>query len=90
MDLSFPLNHNVLVEMEGFSFFSDVEYEKLPAFCGHCRKYGHDVHDCKMLRIHQSNSNLKNQENMGHKLGVNPPEPVAISEEKCMKLVTRK
>ncbi|XP_058776777.1 uncharacterized protein LOC131651127 [Vicia villosa] len=56
MDLSLPLNQNVLVEREGFAFFSDIEYEKLPAFCNHCRKAGHLVQDCKVLRPQNRNS----------------------------------
>ncbi|XP_058741656.1 uncharacterized protein LOC131614044 [Vicia villosa] len=61
MDLSMPLNHNVLVEREGFTFFSDIEYESLPTFCGHCRKTGHVVQECKMLGLHQASGIPKNQ-----------------------------
>ncbi|XP_058755572.1 uncharacterized protein LOC131628769 [Vicia villosa] len=49
MDLSQPLNHNVLVEREGFAFFTDISYENLPEFCFHCRKTGHNSIDCKLL-----------------------------------------
>ncbi|XP_058746831.1 uncharacterized protein LOC131619788 [Vicia villosa] len=52
MDLTKPLNHNVLVERTGFAFFADIEYENLPHFCEHCRKIGHAMHDCKMLQKH--------------------------------------
>ncbi|XP_058746266.1 uncharacterized protein LOC131619153 [Vicia villosa] len=55
MDLTQPLHHNVLVEREGFAFFSDIEYENIPALCSHCKKTGHEVQDCKFLR--KSNSN---------------------------------
>lgn len=60
MGLFLPLNHNILVEREGFSFFSNIEYENLLVFCRHCRKTGHVVQDCKMLILHHSNGNLKN------------------------------
>ncbi|XP_058776586.1 uncharacterized protein LOC131650900 [Vicia villosa] len=50
MDLTKPLNHNVLVERAGFAFFADIEYENIPQFCEHCRKLGHAVQDCKLLQ----------------------------------------
>ncbi|XP_058741658.1 uncharacterized protein LOC131614046 [Vicia villosa] len=43
MDLSQPLNYNVLVEREGFAFFADIEYENISVFCSHCKKTGHEV-----------------------------------------------
>ncbi|XP_058742479.1 uncharacterized protein LOC131614970 [Vicia villosa] len=64
MDLSSPLNHNVLVEREGFAFFADIEYENLPEFCSHCKKQGHSVHDCKLLRKQDINSSSKSQETL--------------------------
>lgn len=38
MDLSQPINHNLLVEREGFAFFTDIKYKNLPYFCPHCKK----------------------------------------------------
>lgn len=50
MDLTQPINYNVLVERECFAFFSDIEYENLPDFCSHCKKTSHDVQHCKLLK----------------------------------------
>lgn len=50
MDLTQPINYNVLVEREGFSFFSEIEYENLPDFCFHCKKIRHDVQHYKLLK----------------------------------------
>ncbi|KAI5435411.1 hypothetical protein KIW84_022008 [Lathyrus oleraceus] len=44
------INYNVLVECEGFAFFSDIEYGNLLEFCTHCKRTGHDVQTCKFLR----------------------------------------
>ncbi|XP_058767195.1 uncharacterized protein LOC131640837 [Vicia villosa] len=62
MDLTRTLNHNVLVEREGFAFFSDIEYENLPEFCTHCRKSGHVVQNCKLLRPPMNSHAPKPQE----------------------------
>lgn len=48
-DLTQPLNFNVLVEREGFTFFVDKEYKKISKFCAHCRKVGHGVRKYKSL-----------------------------------------
>lgn len=50
MDLAQPINHNVLVEHEGFSFLSDIKYENLQDFWTHCRKIGHNVQACKLRK----------------------------------------
>ncbi|XP_058746952.1 uncharacterized protein LOC131619931 [Vicia villosa] len=80
MDLSSPLNHNVLVEREGFAFFADIEYENLPEFCSHCKKQGHSVHDCKLLRKHDNNSTSKTHDPLP-KLVSKPSTVVAHSDE---------
>ncbi|XP_058783904.1 uncharacterized protein LOC131658651 [Vicia villosa] len=54
MDLTKPLNHNVLVERSGFAFFADIEYENLPPFCDNCKRLGHVKQDCKLLQNHQA------------------------------------
>ncbi|XP_058768636.1 uncharacterized protein LOC131642405 [Vicia villosa] len=52
MDLTKPLNHNVLVERKSFAFFADIEYENLPPFCDNCKRLGHVRQDCKLLQKH--------------------------------------
>lgn len=63
------------------SHSSDIEYENLLAYCGHHRKIRHVVQDCKILKIHHSNGNLKNQEPRSQKVGIIPPEIVVNNEE---------
>ena len=37
----------ILVEKEGFAFFVDVIYERLPLFCSSCKIVGHSSELCK-------------------------------------------
>ncbi|XP_058762536.1 uncharacterized protein LOC131635916 [Vicia villosa] len=90
MDLSLPLNHNVLVEREGFAFFSDIEYENLPALCSHCRKTGHIVQECKMLGLNFSSGIQKNLETKNQKPGTIPPETVANDGEQWVEVGKKK
>lgn len=53
MDLVEPLNYNVLVEKEGFTFLAYIEYENIPELCSHCRKLGHSVKNCKLFNKSQ-------------------------------------
>lgn len=55
MDLTHPIHYNVFVEREGFSFFLNIEYENIPALYTHCKKTGHEMQDCKILRRTNSN-----------------------------------
>lgn len=50
MDLSAKLPHNDLVEMQGYAFFVDIEYENLSHFCSHCKMIGHSLQTCKNLK----------------------------------------
>lgn len=50
MDLTLPINYNVLVEQEGFAFFADIEYENILVLCSHCKKTGHEVQECIFLK----------------------------------------
>ncbi|XP_058783669.1 uncharacterized protein LOC131658389 [Vicia villosa] len=47
MDLTKELRYKVLVERQGFAFFVELEYEKLPEFCNHCICIGHNTSKCK-------------------------------------------
>ncbi|XP_058761319.1 uncharacterized protein LOC131634703 [Vicia villosa] len=73
-------NHsNVLVEREGFAFFSDIEYENIPVLCSHCKKIGHEVQDCKFLKKITANTNPKGQTTYVPKVtNVIPSAPVII------------
>ncbi|CAI8584698.1 unnamed protein product [Vicia faba] len=41
------LTYQILMERAGFGFFAEVEYEKLPTFCSHCKVIGHTFETCR-------------------------------------------
>ena len=43
----------ILVEREGFAFFVDVIYERLPLFCSSCKIVGHSSELCKRRSKHE-------------------------------------
>jgi len=56
VDMSGKLFNSVIVEREGFAFPVEVQYERQPSFCSHCRFLGHTIQQCKKLGA-QSASN---------------------------------
>ncbi|XP_058725921.1 uncharacterized protein LOC131597230 [Vicia villosa] len=49
LDLTKECIDKILVERVGFSFFVDIEYEKVPEFCSYCLCIGHNVSTCKRM-----------------------------------------
>lgn len=47
VDLTIELREKILVEREGYAFFVEIEYERLPYFCSSCQTIGHDVSNCR-------------------------------------------
>lgn len=47
IDLTRDLRDKILVEREGYAFFVDIEYERLPQFFSHCHSIGHSLSNCK-------------------------------------------
>ncbi|XP_058783566.1 uncharacterized protein LOC131658271 [Vicia villosa] len=85
MDLTKPLNYNVLVERTGFAFFADIEYENIPQLCDHCRKLGHTRQECKLLQKQSAPPTLKTKTTYIQKPIAKPTETVAdtnINSEK--------
>jgi len=41
----------MLVEREGYDFLVEVQYERLPLFCSHCKILGHNIQQCKKLGV---------------------------------------
>lgn len=50
MNLSVKLRHNVLVEIQGYAFLVDIEYENLPQSCSQSKMTRHFLHSCKNLK----------------------------------------
>jgi hypothetical protein len=49
MDMSKHIFNEVTVERTGYSFAVEITYERLPAFCTHCRNIGHNISSCRWL-----------------------------------------
>lgn len=49
VDLSKKLFNSVLVEREGNAFPMEVQYERQPLFCSHCKHIGHAILNCNKL-----------------------------------------
>lgn len=47
LDMASDLRNQILVEREGFAFFVEIDYERLPAFCSFCGIIGHSLVDCR-------------------------------------------
>lgn len=47
INVSSKLQEQILVEMEGFAFLIDVEYEKIHPFCHSCQTLGDTPQNCK-------------------------------------------
>ncbi|CAL0318467.1 unnamed protein product [Lupinus luteus] len=47
IDLKSELPNQILVEREGYAFFVELQYEKLPQYCTGCQNIGHVLSDCR-------------------------------------------
>jgi len=54
VDMSGKLVNSVLVKRDGFAFPVEVQYERRPSFCSHCRFLGHTIQQCKKLGAQSS------------------------------------
>ena len=50
-----------MIEREGFSFAIEVTYERLPAFCSHCKNIGHHISNCRWLHPTKDNHVIDKQ-----------------------------
>lgn len=49
VDLSDKMFESVVIESEGHALSIQVQYEKYPSFCAHCRMRGHGIQNCLKL-----------------------------------------
>ncbi|CAI8607867.1 unnamed protein product [Vicia faba] len=47
LDVTKEFNYKILMERVDFTFFVDIEYEKVPYFCTFCSCIGHSITNCK-------------------------------------------
>lgn len=52
VDLSEKMFETVVIESEGQDLSIQVQYEKHPSFCAHCRMLGHNTQNCLKLNPH--------------------------------------
>jgi len=58
VDMSSHLFDSVIVEREGYAFSVEVQCEKRPSFCSHCKFLGHPIQQCRKLAA----SNVKHHQ----------------------------
>ncbi|XP_058732812.1 uncharacterized protein LOC131604384 [Vicia villosa] len=71
LDLTKDFSYKILVERVGFTFFVDIEYEKVLEYCIFCSCIGHGIQNCK-----RKEHVVKGKDTDGKKLKegkVNPP-----------------
>jgi len=49
IDMSGKLFDSILVEREVYAFPIEVQYERQPPFCTHCKFLGHSIQQCKKI-----------------------------------------
>jgi len=79
IDVSQALKYKLLVERKGFSFFVEIEYENILAYCTYCRLIGHHVDYCK--RWHVADDFIPNNDNLAKKKPVREPKKVFVQIE---------
>lgn len=60
LDLTKELSYKILVERVGFSFFVDIEYERIPEFCNFCSCIEHTTKSCKRKGNKENKEESKN------------------------------
>lgn len=60
MDISTKIRYTILVERQGFSLFTRLEYENLSHFCTYCKRPRHYLETCKLNFIPDKTKNLDN------------------------------
>lgn len=62
-DLLKKLPHIIRLECGDrlLTFWQELEYEKLPRYCKHCMRLGHDLNDCKLDNPSSSNIHAKHE-----------------------------
>lgn len=72
LDLAKEFSYKILVERVGFSFFVDIEYEKVPQYCSFCSCTGNDIQNCKRKEKIVKGKNVDGN-NLNE--GKTPPDP---------------
>jgi len=69
LDLSQRIFNEIMVEREGFSFYVEIHYERLPEYCNNCAKIGHSIGQCEWLHNNHNASKevAKKQKENAHK-----------------------
>jgi len=101
MDLSKRNFDEILVEREGFSFYVDIAYEWLPAYCHNCATIGHVIGQCKWLHnnqkasrevakkqktVNKTSEKLQDKEK-GKTSSSNDAQPIVMQSTGCSKIV---
>jgi hypothetical protein len=69
LDLSKRIFNEIMVEREGFSFYVEIQYERLLDLCNNCATIGHSIGQCKWLHniYNASKEVAKKQKENAHK-----------------------
>lgn len=58
IDITQNQRYKVLVEMKGFAFFVELDFENIPSFCTQCKKIGHYIDNCKNVNKVEANKEI--------------------------------
>ncbi|KAK9733140.1 hypothetical protein RND81_04G046300 [Saponaria officinalis] len=77
VDVSIALPHHLVITSPYGQIFQHIKYEWVPFYCGHCKKLGHEIQNC---RIHKKLQRVQKPPEVVVALEDTPP-PVAPVQE---------
>ena len=80
VDMPGKLFESVLVEREGFAFPVEIQYERKPLLCSHCKCIGHSIQQCKKLGVRGGTEATTNVARKATKTQVNQIIPGMVQD----------
>lgn len=70
VDFQINLQETVMIDRGEKSFFVELFYENIPAFCASCKQIGHEVTKCRKNTSHKVGDRSRDGKDTGNKAGV--------------------
>jgi hypothetical protein len=61
IDLTSKFKYKVLVEIKGYVFFVELDYDNLQDFCSNCRIIGHNIKKCRRTNEKNEKDHVRRQ-----------------------------